>query len=106
MKAFFDDTVPLASMTDIVQASSDGLSLTQYTGPDRNRITIGGEMDKVAANIGIGRNHAECTGGRTTQIRSCWERLSPSAFCATRTTRTTSRSGIHIYQIRRKQRRR
>ena len=58
VKAFFDDTVPLAYMTDIVQASSDGLSLTPYIGPDRNRITIGGEMDKVAANIGIGRNHA------------------------------------------------
>lgn len=58
VKAFFDDTAPLASMTDIVQASSDGTSLVQYTGTDRNRITIGGEMDKVAANIGIGRNHA------------------------------------------------
>jgi hypothetical protein len=58
VKAFFDDTVPLSSMTDIVQASSDGFSLTPYTGSDGNRITIGGEMDKVAANVGIGRNHA------------------------------------------------
>jgi hypothetical protein len=58
VKAFFDDTVPLASMTDIVQASGDGLSLAAYTGADRNRITIGGEMDKIAANVGIGRNHA------------------------------------------------
>ena len=58
VKAFFDDTVPLSSMTDIVQASSDGLSLTPYTGSDRSSITIGGEMDKVAANVGIGRNHA------------------------------------------------
>jgi hypothetical protein len=45
-------------MTDIVQASSDGLSLTPYTGSDRSSLTIGGEMDKVAANIAIGRNHA------------------------------------------------
>src|SRR5260370_12825085 len=45
-------------MTDIVQASGDGLSLTPYTGSDRNSLTIGGEMDKVAANIAIGRNHA------------------------------------------------
>ena len=58
VKAFFDDTVPLSSMTDIVQASSNGLSLTPYTGSDRNSITVGGEMDKVAANIAIGRNHA------------------------------------------------
>jgi hypothetical protein len=58
VKAFFDDTASLSSMTDIVQAASDGLSLTPYTGSDRNSITIGGEMDKVAANIAIGRNHA------------------------------------------------
>ena len=58
VKAFFDDTVPLASMTDIVQASSDGPSLVPYAGSDRKSITIGGEMDKVAANIAIGRNHA------------------------------------------------
>ncbi len=58
VKAFFDDTFPLASMTDIVQASSDGTSLVPYAGVDRYQITIGSEMDKVAANIGIGRNHA------------------------------------------------
>ena len=58
VKAFFDDTASLSPMTDIVQAASDGLSLTPYTGPDRNSLTIGGEMDKVAANIAIGRNHA------------------------------------------------
>jgi hypothetical protein len=58
VKAFFDDTASLASMTDIVQASSDGLSLVSYTGTDRNSLTIGGEMDKIAANIAIGRNHA------------------------------------------------
>jgi hypothetical protein len=58
VKAFFDDTASLSSMTDIVQAAGDGLSLTPYTGSDRNSLTIGGEMDKVAANIAIGRNHA------------------------------------------------
>ena len=58
VKAFFDDTASLSSMTDIVQASGDGLSLVPYTGSDRNSLTIGGEMHKVAANIAIGRNHA------------------------------------------------
>ena len=58
VKAYFDDTASLSSMTDIVQPASDGLSLAPYTGSDRNFLTIGGEMDKIAANIAIGRNHA------------------------------------------------
>ncbi len=29
-----------------------------YTGSDGGQLTIGGEMNKLAANIGIGRNHA------------------------------------------------
>ena len=45
-------------MTDIVQASGDGLSLVPYTGSDKNQMTIGGEMNKIAANVAIGRNHA------------------------------------------------
>jgi hypothetical protein len=58
VKAFFDDTAVLSNMTDIVQASADGLSLVPYTGADKGQITVGGEMNKLAANIAIGRNHA------------------------------------------------
>jgi hypothetical protein len=29
-----------------------------YTGSDADQLTIGGEMNKIAANVGIGRNHA------------------------------------------------
>jgi len=58
VKAFFDDTTPLANLTDIVQASPDGTSLVTYTGADKNQITVGGEMNKLAANIGLGRVHA------------------------------------------------
>jgi len=29
-----------------------------YSGADRDQLTIGGEMDKLASNIGIGRAHA------------------------------------------------
>lgn len=27
-----------------------------YTGPDKDRLTVGGELNKLAANIGNGRN--------------------------------------------------
>ena len=36
-------------------ASSDGLSLVPYAGPD---LTLGGELDKLAANIALGRDTA------------------------------------------------
>ncbi len=42
----------------ITQASEDGLSLVPYAGLDQGQLTIGGEMNKVAANIGLGRAHA------------------------------------------------
>jgi hypothetical protein len=60
VKAWFDDTVTLTSIPGftIMQASEDGLSLVPYTGSDKDQLTIGGEMNKVAANIAIGRNHA------------------------------------------------
>jgi hypothetical protein len=39
-----------------VMASEDGLHLIPYTGP--GKLTIGGEANKLAANIALGRNHA------------------------------------------------
>jgi hypothetical protein len=38
-----------------VQASADGLVLLSYSGP---RLTIGGELNKLAANMSFGRNFA------------------------------------------------
>lgn len=60
VKAWFDDQAPLASIPglQISQASEDGFSLVPYTGSDGGQLTVGGEMNKVAANIAIGRNHA------------------------------------------------
>jgi hypothetical protein len=60
VKAWFDDTAPLSSVpgTTISEASEDGFSLVPYSGADRDQLTIGGEMNKLAANIGVGRNHA------------------------------------------------
>jgi hypothetical protein len=58
VKAFFDDSFVLSNLIGIVEASPDGLSLVPYAGTDKNQLTVGGEMNKLAANIGIGRNHA------------------------------------------------
>ena len=55
MKAFFDETFVLPNP---VVPSDDGLALLDYTGSDANQLTVGGEMNKLAANIAIGRNHA------------------------------------------------
>jgi hypothetical protein len=53
LKAWFDEShiVP-----DPVVASDDGLSLLPYTGGDV--LTVGGELNKVAANVAMGRNFA------------------------------------------------
>lgn len=53
IKAFFDEKWKIPAP---VVPSDDGLSLMPYTGPDHLR--VGGEMDKLAANIALGRNHA------------------------------------------------
>ena len=49
LKAFFDEN---AVVTNPVVASADGLSLTPYTGP---ALTVGGELNKLAANVALGR---------------------------------------------------
>lgn len=53
LKAWFDDG---ASIEDPVQANGDGTELVAYDGDDRDQLTIGGELDKLAANMSIGRN--------------------------------------------------
>ena len=60
VKAWFNDLAPLTSIPGftIMQPSEDGFSLVLYEGSDANQLTIGGEMNKLAANIAIGRNHA------------------------------------------------
>jgi hypothetical protein len=52
LKAFFDET---QLITDSVQASSDGLSLVPYNDA---ALTVGGEVNKLAFNIAMGRNFA------------------------------------------------
>ena len=60
VKAWFDDRVQLTSLPgfQIVQASEDGQSLVPYQGSDGDQLTVSGEMNKIAANIGVGRAHA------------------------------------------------
>jgi membrane-associated phospholipid phosphatase len=55
LKAFFDENAPIENP---VVASWDGLSLQAYTGPDAGSMTVGSELNKLAANIAIGRNAA------------------------------------------------
>lgn len=55
LKAWFDESHVLP---DPAVPSTDGTALEPYTGPDADRLTVGGELNKVAANIATGRNMA------------------------------------------------
>ena len=52
LKAFFDESFVISNP---VEADSDGLRLHAYNGP---ALTVGGELDKLASNVAIGRNIA------------------------------------------------
>jgi len=52
LKAFFSESFVIANP---VVASADGLSLVPYKGTD---LTVGGELNKLAANIALARNTA------------------------------------------------
>ena len=55
LKAFFNENAPVQ---ELVVASECGTELIPYTGPDAAALTVGLELDKLAANISIGRNMA------------------------------------------------
>jgi membrane-associated phospholipid phosphatase len=52
LKAFFEESFPIE---DPVVASDDGLRLLKYEGQE---LTVGAELDKLATNVGMGRNWA------------------------------------------------
>jgi hypothetical protein len=59
LKFFFDGEqrlrpLLLAAGTDVVQASSDGRSLTNYTGSDLDQIDINGELNQICWNVSTG----------------------------------------------------
>ena len=56
LKAFFATDAVVVS--NPVVASPDGLSLVPYTGADAGQMTVTNELNKLANNIGLGRDHA------------------------------------------------
>jgi hypothetical protein len=59
LKFFFDCSQRLRPLLlnagrDIVEPTANGLSLTNYSGTDRNRIDINGELSKLAYNVTFG----------------------------------------------------
>jgi membrane-associated phospholipid phosphatase len=54
LKAFFNESLAFAN-ADVKVPADDGLSWQSYGGP---ALTVGGELNKLAANISIGRNIA------------------------------------------------
>jgi hypothetical protein len=55
LKAFFDGGFKIKNP---VMSNSDGTSLIDYTGSDKNDLTVEGELNKLASNISLGRNMA------------------------------------------------
>jgi hypothetical protein len=53
LKAWFNESFVLP---DPVVPDEAGTALVPYTGPGNDRLTVGGELNKLAANIGNGRN--------------------------------------------------
>ena len=59
LKAWFDETTRLVDIgLTPVRPSDDGLSLVPYLGSDAGDLTVGGELNKIAANVALGRNTA------------------------------------------------
>jgi hypothetical protein len=55
LKAFFNDLAPIPNPR---QPNAAGTALVNYTESDANQLTVGGELNKLAANIGYGRDFA------------------------------------------------
>ena len=59
LKAWFNESTLLVDIgLNPVQPSDDGLSLVPYTGSDAGSLTVGGELNKIASNVALGRNTA------------------------------------------------
>ena len=59
LKAWFNETTRLADIgLTPVQPTDDGLALVPYAGADAGDLTVGGELNKIASNVALGRNTA------------------------------------------------
>ena len=57
LKAFYDESVVLHDLNGAPWIpSDDGQSLLPYTGSDAQYMTVGGELNKLASNIALGRD--------------------------------------------------
>ena len=59
LKAWFDESTRLVDigLTPLVP-TDDGLSLVPYPGDDADELTVGGELNKIASNVALGRDTA------------------------------------------------
>jgi hypothetical protein len=55
LKAYFDETFVLPHA---YIPSKDGTKLERFSGSDKDELTVGGELNKLAGNVGLGRNFA------------------------------------------------
>jgi membrane-associated phospholipid phosphatase len=55
LKWFFNDSTPIASLTAPLTTADDGSAPVTYSGNDAGQMTVGGEINKLAANVGFGR---------------------------------------------------
>ena len=59
LKAWFKESTRLVDIgLTPVQPTDDGLNLVPYAGSDAGDLTVGGELNKIASNVGLGRNTA------------------------------------------------
>jgi membrane-associated phospholipid phosphatase len=55
LKWFFKETTRIVDIGTPLVATPDGIGVTPYTGPDAEQMTVGGELNKLASNVGFGR---------------------------------------------------
>lgn len=55
LKWFFDESAPVANPQE-ADPATNGQTLRPYNGPDKDQLTVLGELNKLASNIAIGRN--------------------------------------------------
>jgi hypothetical protein len=59
LKAWFKEDTKLKDLGVAPQVpNADGTALEPYAGTDKDDLTVAGELNKLAANVAIGRNHA------------------------------------------------
>jgi hypothetical protein len=59
LKALFQEDVTFSELgIPVLQPKSDGSGLEAYTGSDAGDLTVGGELNKLASNVGMARDFA------------------------------------------------